>query len=286
MSVLGAVAVCPRCRLVRPGVGACDDGERALDLDVAAQRELLTEQVWGDERARAAVLTGARRSARRRVVGAVLGPPPPARSAPRWSGCRRGCQRSGRCSAAPPAASAPIGAIPACIHAAPSPSRRRRGSALAASSPPSRSSRRRAGPGARRGRSSCYHGRWGARTMLRVGVAGRLELALDGGDRIRVPAGPLWIDGGHDRTELARPELEELLRAVDPARVLVAELWSPLPFNVVAEATVQVGDRVELAGALDRALDPSVGGGRLPYRAAPDTYLTPAGMLTLRRRDG
>ena len=124
-------------------------------------------------------------------------------------------------------------------------------------------------------------GRWSARTTLRVGATAGLELVLDGGARVAVPAGPLWIAGDLAQLGDVEDSLEELLRAIDPLRADRHDPWPLFPFNVVVERAMHVGDRVEVLGELTPAV--VAGGAAVLYRDAPSTVLAPVGVPTLRR---
>lgn len=126
-----------------------------------------------------------------------------------------------------------------------------------------------------------YEGAFGSRVMLRAGATAGLDVELDSGEWVRLDAGPLRVIGtlrqvpDHDVAEL-----EAYLRQVDPGRSLAGELCPAIPFNVIGEALLQVGDRVELYGEFA----PTVlsGGGAALYREAPATILAPLGVPTLR----
>lgn len=126
-----------------------------------------------------------------------------------------------------------------------------------------------------------YDAVFGSRVMLRSGYTAGMELSLDNGERVRVPAGalrlvqPLAQLADHDIGEL-----EDWLREVDPARAIAGELCPAIPFNVIGEELLQVGDRVELFGGYE----PSViaGASAALYREAPATILVPRGIATMR----
>src|SRR5690606_27384279 len=40
-----------------------------------------------------------------------------------------------------------------------------------------------------------YDGSWGTRTTLRAGASAGFDVVLDGGERVRIPPGPLWLAG-------------------------------------------------------------------------------------------
>jgi len=126
-----------------------------------------------------------------------------------------------------------------------------------------------------------YDGRWGSRTTLRIGASAGFNVALDGGEHLRIPAGPLWIqDPLPQLAEIESPMLEELLRALDPTRSGDTEPWPLFPFNVISEQTLQIGDRIEILGAMDREL--VSGQEDAMYRDAPASMLVPRAAPALR----
>jgi hypothetical protein len=126
-----------------------------------------------------------------------------------------------------------------------------------------------------------YDGRWGSRITLRAGASAGFDVALDGGELLRIPAGPLWIlDVLPQLAELEAPSLEELLRALDPTRSGDPEPWPLFPFNVISEQTFHAGDRIEILGAMDREL--VLGQPDATYREAPASVLVPRAVPALR----
>ena len=126
-----------------------------------------------------------------------------------------------------------------------------------------------------------YDGRWGSRTTLRVGASTGFDVALDGGERVRIPPGPLWIEDTLPQlAELESPSFEELLRALDPARTDHTDPWPLFRFNVIGEETLHSGDRVEILGVVDRALGSSQQ--QAMYRDAPASVLVPRTVPALR----
>ena len=118
-----------------------------------------------------------------------------------------------------------------------------------------------------------------ARITLRVGLTGELVIILDGGARVRLPAGPLYLSGAPPQLGDLEHSLEALLNTLDPARTR-HDPWPLFPFNVVGEQTFHVGDRVELFGELAPTF---VAGAAIPlYREAPATELVPVGVPVLR----
>lgn len=125
-----------------------------------------------------------------------------------------------------------------------------------------------------------HDGSWGSRTTLRVGASAGFHLELDDGERVRIPPGPLWIHGTlPQHTELEGRGLEELLHVLDPLRVRDQEPWPLFRFNILSERTLQIGDRIELLGAVDRALLPP--SRDVSYREAPATVMVPRGLPEL-----
>lgn len=125
-----------------------------------------------------------------------------------------------------------------------------------------------------------YEGGLGSRVMLRAGATAGLGIELESGEQVRLEAGPLRVVGtlrqvgDHDVAEL-----EAYLRQVDPGRSLAGELCPAIPFNVIGETLLQVGDRVELYGIFEPAV---LAGSAALYREAPATILVPRGVPTLR----
>jgi hypothetical protein len=126
-----------------------------------------------------------------------------------------------------------------------------------------------------------YDGRWGSCITLRAGASAGFTVALDGGEHVRIPAGPLWIhDALPQLVELESPGFEELLRVLDPTRTGETEPWPLFLFNVISEQTLQVGDRIELLGTMDR--EPVSGEQDAMYRDAPASVLVPRAAPALR----
>ncbi len=119
------------------------------------------------------------------------------------------------------------------------------------------------------------------RVTLRVGRTAGMLLVLDGGAHVRIPPGPLYLDGTPPQLGDLEHSLEDLLNALDPARSR-HDAWPLFPFNVVAEQTLHIGDRVEVFGELAPVF---VAGATAPlYRDAPSTELAPVGVPVLRLR--
>jgi hypothetical protein len=127
-----------------------------------------------------------------------------------------------------------------------------------------------------------YDAVFGSRIMLRAGHTAGMEIALDNGERVRVPAGAVrLVQPLHQLADHDVAELEDWLREVDPARTIAGELCPAIPFNVIGEDVLQVGDRVELYQGYEPAV--VAGAGAALYREAPATILVPRGIATLRR---
>jgi hypothetical protein len=126
-----------------------------------------------------------------------------------------------------------------------------------------------------------YDGRWGSRITLRVGASAGFDVALDGGERVRIPAGPLWFEGTLPQLDdMESHMLEEMLRTLDPTRTGDTETWPLFPFNIISEQTLQIGDRIEILGAVEREL---VSGQKdAMYRDAPASVLVPRASPALR----
>jgi hypothetical protein len=127
-----------------------------------------------------------------------------------------------------------------------------------------------------------YDAAFGSRVMLRAGETAGMEIALENGERVRIPDGSIRL--AEPLPQLADYQLGSLetwLRELDPARALACELCPPFPFNVVGEALLQIGDRVELFQSFEPIVQ--AGAGAALYREAPATILMPRSVATLRR---
>lgn len=127
-----------------------------------------------------------------------------------------------------------------------------------------------------------YDAIFGSRVMLRAGLTAGMEISLDNGERARIPAGALrLVQSLPQLADHDVAELEDWLREIDPARTIAGELCPAIPFNVIGEDALQVGDRVELFQAYEPAV--IAGASAALYREAPATILMPRGIATLRR---
>jgi hypothetical protein len=112
--------------------------------------------------------------------------------------------------------------------------------------------------------------------MLRDGDCAGLEIVLDDGRRVEIPAGRVRLDGAGDQIELAPAQLQRL----DP-RHAPDERFSPIAWQRADEVVLAIGDAVEVLGALETRPDPrGLPGG---YRDAGPTLLVPAGAVWLAR---
>lgn len=120
---------------------------------------------------------------------------------------------------------------------------------------------------------------FGGGAMLREAVGSELEIALDDGRSVRIPAGRIQVLGKLPAVVAERTRLEGRLGQLDPAR---SSAGSPLfPFEQVRARALGPGDRVEILGALVDA-PTSVEGG---YRAHAGA-LVPVGVPVLRILQG
>ncbi|HTE55491.1 MAG TPA: hypothetical protein VK698_31770 [Kofleriaceae bacterium] len=106
--------------------------------------------------------------------------------------------------------------------------------------------------------------------MLRDAATVGFEVLLDGGERVRIPAGPCLVDldgASTSRAPLAR--VAAYLAALDPARATADDL-DPFPFHQARHLILRPGQRVEVRGRLLAVPDP---------RAAPAGYREPARAL-------
>jgi hypothetical protein len=133
------------------------------------------------------------------------------------------------------------------------------------------------------------------RVMYRDAVTCGFEIELDDGERARVPPGRVRLLGPlRQVVDFDNPGIERYLRGTE-ARGQAPPPWmsgdtsvpgeripsllDPLRYDVVAEATISPGDRVELASPFE----PEVSGHEeTGYRDPAPTVLTPRGVPVLR----
>jgi hypothetical protein len=124
-----------------------------------------------------------------------------------------------------------------------------------------------------------YDGPWGTRTIFRAGATLGLDIVMDGGDHVHIPAGALWLDGTFNQLDGEEASIDELIREVDPTAA--ASDWELFPFNIIREQLLDEGDRVEVLGVVEprpaHADDPRL------YRDAPAIELVHTGVPVLRR---
>jgi hypothetical protein len=288
--------ICLACRRIAQGAEACEDGHPAPIALLGDARGALVEAVWGPPAAQAATARQAWR-AQQRVLAYGTG----AAGAALVTATGLG---AGPLALLAAVGGGLVGALLARLRAAAASQRYPIG---AADEPAARrigAGRVVAAEGALAPASGevCaawaielrLEGSWGSRTMLRAGLSAGLELELDGGARVVIAPGGLRLHGPTGArlpqlADLENPALEAWLRAIDPARARGAEPCSPLPFNVVGEETLHVGDRVELAGVVEPLVITGADGGDAGgdgggvYRVAPATALVTRGIPTLRR---
>jgi len=129
--------------------------------------------------------------------------------------------------------------------------------------------------------TAAMHGERGGERRLVDGAAVRagLDVRLDGGALVRIPAGALWIDGPLPQVDDDDGSIADLLALLDP-RAGAAD-WELFPFNVIREQTLTTGDRVEVSGAVSSIpLQDQAG---LTYREAAPSVLAPDRLPVLRR---
>jgi hypothetical protein len=119
-----------------------------------------------------------------------------------------------------------------------------------------------------------FVGYWGDRTMYRDAITSGFEVELDDGRLARVAAGRIRLLGPLQQViDLDNLSLEEHLSRVDrehPNR----RAFDPLRYNVVAEAMLLAGDRVELMSRFEP--EPTT-------RAMPTGYRDPAPSILVAR---
>jgi hypothetical protein len=277
-------AICLHCRTALAEGSRCD-GEQHVTVNLANDRAAMIEAVWGDFHHQIDALRGLRLARAREIqapaagiglgllTGAVLGMSMlPILAVTTGSVVALSAWAGRRARRSPPLH--PRGALPW-----PPLTPFARGRVRSATGLRSPASRTECAAWALELR---YEARFGARVMLRAGQTAGMDISLDNGERVRIFAGPIRLMqtlpqvADHDVAEL-----EGWLREIDPGRAIGGELCTAIPFNVIAEDVLQVGDRVELY----QAFEPAVlsGGSAALYREAPATILVPRGIASLGR---
>lgn len=283
MSSVVCSVVCLQCRVALPPGGRCEDPAH-VSITLPQQRAALVAHVWGDLNHQVEAL---RRVYRARVgtlqstaigIGAGLG-----------LGLAAGL---GSLATLAVATGASMALSRLTEHRARSSAPvHPRGAEPVPPALPFARGRIRAAPGtvspASRGECAAwalelrYEAAFGSRVMLRAAATGGLDIELESGARARIAAGPIrTLHGLPQLPDYSVAELEAYLRSVDPGRSIMGELCPAIPFNVIGEDLLQVGDRVELYQSFEPAV---FGGGAALYREAPATILVPRGVPTLRR---
>jgi hypothetical protein len=103
-----------------------------------------------------------------------------------------------------------------------------------------------------------YTGSWGTRATLRIGASAGLEIELDGGAHLRVAPGPLWSTSAMVQLDGEDAVIDDLVAWLDPEDASAE--WKLFPYNEIHEATLEIGDRVEVFGEVEprpAAADPT-----------------------------
>jgi hypothetical protein len=275
-------AVCPRCRrLVAPGVPCAIDGAEVLDLGDASQRARMVDATWGTAAQRATLKRTADQGfrAKRFASGAVVG------------GFTLGVAFAA-------AASPPIAFFAATMGAIIGGATARGGKLMMIPSGGIEMPKwPRVGSGRVVGGESIvspasdapclawslelrYQGSSGTRTTLRAGATRGFEVVLDGGDRVRVPAGPIWLDGPFAQLDGEDATVDDLIAWLDPDADADSD-WKLFPFNIIAEQVLYANDRVDVLGVVEpRPINDDAA--RL-YRDSPRTELVHPSLPVLRR---
>jgi hypothetical protein len=114
----------------------------------------------------------------------------------------------------------------------------------------------------------------GRQTMLRDGATIGFDVALDSGERARIPAGTCAIDlsaGTAHRLPHDSPAIDHYLETLDPFHGRLDDL-DPFPHDGLELAVLRPGDRVEILSPLVQIASPT---------AAPATYREPAPALLI-----
>lgn len=115
----------------------------------------------------------------------------------------------------------------------------------------------------------------GSKVMLRDGATSGLQITVDDGRVLEVPAGRARVFGDGEKIDGAAAA-----RRVDPA-YRDQDNHAVIPWDRAEEVKLAVGDRVELYGALDQRPDPNAR--EVGYRDAAASILMPAGVPWLRK---
>ncbi len=117
--------------------------------------------------------------------------------------------------------------------------------------------------------------------MLRYASTAGLEIALDDGTTVRVPAGRLRLEGTRSSVEdpaIAQAVIDEL---VGPP-LTDDDGFALVPFDVAQRVTLVVGDRVALYGPIEYAMDAGGSSSQPAFRGA-SRVLVPVGTPSLAR---
>ena len=275
-------AVCPRCRrLVPPGSPCAIDRSDVLELADPAQRERMVEATWGPAEKRETLQRSASEKFRAKRLASGLG-------------TLAGSLGLVYAATADTTISLLAGAIGGIMGAAIARARRlilipgtatdmpqwpRVGFGRIVSAEDQIISPASNSPCVAWALELRYHGSWGTRTTLRAGATLGFEVLLEGGERVRVPAGPLWIDGPLAQVDGEDTLVDALVDAVDPeAR---SSDWQLFQFNIIVEQVLHANDRIEVLGPVEPRpiTDDNV---RL-YRESPPTELVHAVLPVVRR---
>lgn len=291
-------AVCVDCRSVKSEREPCARGHHVAMIQTAIGRERLLSEVWGPP--------SVRRRARQAVVAGTGGA---ATGAALEGACDLGC---GALDCASGLADLPVLAvIAACaaigvigylvVSKIVEVVRRRRNAprpAGALRQPPIPHGNRRVGTALRGAEAgSSPSGRsalaWGlvlecrrrflrSARMLSAGESAGFAIQLDDGTRVRVPPGPVRLEGPAASTTSVTPErVASFLAALDPLRLQVKDELDPFPFDRAVEHVLGPDDRVELVAELEARVD-NADAAAAGYREGAATVLVPKGPVLLR----
>ncbi len=276
-------ALCPLCRrLVAAGAPCTVDGAAVLSITEPAGRDGIVERIWGaaEERARLSALRQ-QRTSRRMGVGLA--------TAVATFGV-------GFASLGQPVFCAGLGVVFGAFGAASAGTRAMRLIPADAAPPPTGAAvaRGRIAEAAEvialgsRERCVAYAvelhltGSWGVRTTLRIGATAGFDVVLDGGERVRIRPGALWISGRLPQVDGDDALIDDLMHVLDPAHA--TSEWPLFPYNVILEQTLVVGDRVEICGAVESR--PALDEEARTYRDAAPSVLVHTGLPIVRLAPG